>query len=80
MDYKETFLHVSKKESFRIIMAPVAHFDLELHQMKVKTAFLNGDLEEVYMTQPERFISAYNVDIVCILKMSICFTAVVYEV
>ena len=37
-------------------MALVAHFDLELHQMDVKTAFLNGDLhQEVYMDQPEGF-------------------------
>src|SRR3954464_12616733 len=50
VDYNETFSPVSCKDSFRIIMAPVAHFDLELHQMDVKTTFLNGDLEEnVYM-------------------------------
>ena len=37
-------------------MALVAHFDLELHQMDVKTAFLNGDLKEnVYMKQPKGF-------------------------
>ncbi|XP_068487137.1 uncharacterized protein [Phaseolus vulgaris] len=49
----ETFSPVSKKESFRIIMALVAHYDLKLHQMDVKTAFLNGDLEEhVYVDQP----------------------------
>jgi hypothetical protein len=56
IDYHETFSPVSKNDSFRIIMALVAHFDLELHQMNVKTAFLNGDLEEeVYMKQPEGF-------------------------
>jgi hypothetical protein len=56
IDYHETFPQVSKKDSFRIIMALVAHFDLELHQINVKTIFLNGDLEkEVYMKQPEGF-------------------------
>jgi hypothetical protein len=46
-----------KKDSFRIVMALVAHFDLELHHMDVKTAFLNGDLHKnVYMTQPDGFI------------------------
>jgi hypothetical protein len=40
VDYNETFSPVSCKDSFRIIMARVAHFDLELHQMDVKTAFL----------------------------------------
>ena len=37
-------------------MTLIAHFDLELHQMDIKTAFLNGDLhEEVYMDQLEGF-------------------------
>jgi hypothetical protein len=37
-------------------MALVAHYDLELHQMDVKTTFLNGDmLENVYMAQPKGF-------------------------
>jgi hypothetical protein len=32
------------------------HYDLELHQMDVKTSFLNGDLlENVYMAQPKGF-------------------------
>ena len=54
IDYNEIFSPVSCKDSFRIIMELVAHYDLELHQMDVKTAFLNGDLHEnVYMAQPK---------------------------
>jgi hypothetical protein len=56
IDYTEIFSPVSSKDSFRIIMALVAHYDLELHQMDVKTAFLNGNLQEnVYMAQPKGF-------------------------
>ena len=72
IDYKETFSPVSKKDSLRIILALVAHFDLELQQMDVKTAFLNGELEEeVYMKQPEEFSSSRGEHLVCKLKKSI---------
>ena len=38
-------------------MALVAYYDLELHQMDVKTTLLNGDLyENVYMAQPKGFV------------------------
>jgi hypothetical protein len=56
IDYTETFSPVSCKDSLRIIVVLVAHYDLELHQMDVKTTFLNGDLlENVYMAQPKDF-------------------------
>ena len=53
-------------------MALVAHYDLELHQMDVKTAFLNGDLEEnVYMAQPKGFVMEGKERMGCRLKKSI---------
>lgn len=72
IDFNETFSLVSTKESFRIAMALVAHFNLELHQMDVKTVFLNGDLnEEVYMQQPKGFVTSDNEHLVCKLRKSI---------
>ena len=53
-------------------MALVAHYDLELHQMDAKTAFLNDNLEkEVYMDQLEGFSIKGKEDMVCKLKRSI---------
>ncbi|RDX60362.1 hypothetical protein CR513_61497, partial [Mucuna pruriens] len=53
-------------------MALVAHFDLELHQMDVKTAFLNCDIDEtIYMMQTENFVSSESNYMVCKLKKSI---------
>ncbi|RVW53400.1 Retrovirus-related Pol polyprotein from transposon TNT 1-94 [Vitis vinifera] len=61
IDYRDTFSPVSKKDSLRIIMTLIAHFDLELHQMDVKTTFLNGKLDEdIYMEQPEGFAKKGN--------------------
>lgn len=72
IDFNETFSPVSTKDSFRIIMALVAHYDMELHQMDVKTAFLNGELEEIiYMKQPEGFVQTGKEEYVCKLKKSI---------
>ena len=53
-------------------MALVAHYDLELHQMNVKTVFLNGDIEEtIYMMQLENFVSGDSKSMVCKLNKSI---------
>jgi hypothetical protein len=56
------FSPVSTKDAFRVIMALTAHFNLELHQMDVKTAFLNGELyEDIFMQQPEGFSTGNQV-------------------
>ena len=53
-------------------MALVTHFDFDLHQMDVKTTFLNGNLkEEVYMKQPEGFSYSEGEHLVCKLNKSI---------
>jgi hypothetical protein len=72
IDFMETFSPVAKFTSVRIIGALTAYFDLELHQMDVKTAFLNGNLEEdIYMSQHDGFIEKGNQGKVCKLKRSI---------
>ena len=53
-------------------MTLVAHYDLELYHMDVKTTFLNGDLEEiVYMAQPKGFVMEEKERMGCRLKKSI---------
>jgi len=56
VDYNETFAPVAKFVSICCILALAAIEDMEIHQMDVKTAFLNVDLEEeIYMEQPKGF-------------------------
>jgi len=56
VDYNEPFAPVANFVSIRCILALATIEDMEIHQMDVKTAFLNGDLEEeICMEQPEGF-------------------------
>ncbi|KAM2527672.1 hypothetical protein TB1_024900 [Malus domestica] len=72
IDYEETFSHVAMIKSIRILLAIAAYHDYEIWQMDVKTAFLNGYLEEeLYMTQPEGFVSKSEKTKVCKLQRSI---------
>ena len=54
LDYFDTYSHVTRITSIRMLIAIAALYNLEIYQMDVKTIFLNGDLnEEIYMEQPE---------------------------
>eukprot|EP01018_Ginkgo_biloba_P040667 Gb_20537 [translate_table: standard] len=69
IDYQETFAPVAKMITIRVVIALAAQFQWELHQMDVKSAFLNGDLtEEVYMEQPPGFQVKGKESLVCRLK------------
>src|ERR1041385_8339264 len=46
VDYEETFSPVAMIKSIRILLAIAAYHDYEIWQMDVKTAFLNGNIEE----------------------------------
>src|SRR4051794_30822599 len=72
VNYEETFSPVAMIKSIRILLAIDAYHDYEIWQMDVKTAFLNGNIEEeLYMMQPEGFIDPRNVGKVCKLQRSI---------
>lgn len=72
VDYQEIFAPVVKHVSIRFILSAVTHFDMELQQMDVKTAFLHGNLDEfIVMEQPEGFVDKRYPDRVCRLKRSL---------
>ena len=53
VDYEETFAPVARYTSIRSIISIAAEMGWKIHQMDVKTAFLNGFIqEEVYIEQP----------------------------
>jgi Reverse transcriptase (RNA-dependent DNA polymerase) len=56
IDYDETFAPVAKFASLRTILALATEHDLEVHQMDVKSAYLNGELkEDIFMEPPPGF-------------------------
>jgi len=58
IDFEETFGPVARLEAIRIFLAYAAHKNFRVHQMDVKSAFLNGELqEEVYVKQPPGFVN-----------------------
>jgi hypothetical protein len=71
VDYDDTYAPVSGYTTLRSFLAVVAAQDLEMLQLDIKTAFLNGELEEVvYMRQPHGY-SIGPSNLVCRLHKAI---------
>ena len=58
IDYHETFSPTARVTSIRMLMQLAAQYDLTVHQMDVKTAYLNAPIDcELYVEQPEGFVT-----------------------
>ena len=58
--------------TIRTILSIIASSKWELHQMDVKSSFLNGDVKgDIYMQQPPGFISAESSSLICKLHKSL---------
>jgi hypothetical protein len=72
IDYEETFTPIARYTLIKTIIALAAKMKWKLHQMDVKTTFLNGVIEEeVYIEQPQGFEVEYRKTHVCKLKKSL---------
>ncbi|GJX13433.1 retrovirus-related pol polyprotein from transposon TNT 1-94 [Tanacetum coccineum] len=72
IDFEESFSLVARLEAIRIFIAFVAHMNMIVYQIDVKTVFLNGILrEEVYVSQPDGFVDPENPNHVYKLKKAL---------
>jgi len=72
IDYTETFALVARLEAIRLVLSYVVNHGIILYQMDVKSAFLNGVIEEeVYVKQPPSFEDLKHPDHVYKLKKSL---------
>jgi hypothetical protein len=70
-DFFDTYSQVARLTTIRVLLSLAASYGLTIHQMDVKTTFLNGELEEeIYMDQPKGFIANGQEGKVCkLLKL-----------
>ncbi|RVW97655.1 Retrovirus-related Pol polyprotein from transposon TNT 1-94 [Vitis vinifera] len=72
IDYEEIFAPVAKLNSIKVLLSVAVNLDWNLHQLDVKNAFLNGELEEeVYMKIPPSMETPENSGKVCKLRKSL---------
>jgi hypothetical protein len=71
-DFFDTYSPIARLTTIRVLLSLAGSHGLIIHQMDVKTAFLNGELEEeIYMDQPDRFIANGQEGMVCKLLKSL---------
>ena len=71
-DYDEVFAPVARYSAIRSLLALANARDWEIHQLDVKSAYLNGTIDtDIYTTQPEGFVDSSHPDYVCKLKRSL---------
>ena len=57
IDFEETYAPVAKLNTIRLLVSLATKYNWKIHQLDIKSAFLNGDLkEEVYLVHPEGFV------------------------
>lgn len=72
IDYNDTFAPVVRHSTLRLMIALAVKLGLRIDHLDIKTAFLNGYLNEtVYMEQPEGFIKKGNEQKICKLYRAI---------
>ena len=72
IDFDKTFALVSIMEAIRIFLAYACSRKIKFYQVDVKSAFMNGELEEeVYIEQPEGLLLSEKEDYVCRLKKAL---------
>lgn len=71
IDFEETFAPVARLEVIRMFLALSSFKKFKVFQMDVKSTFLNGDLEEVYIEQLDGFILGNDPNLVCRLKKAL---------
>ena len=56
-DFFDTYSPVARLTTIRALLSLATSYGLIVHQMDIKIAFLNGELdEEIYMDQPDGFV------------------------
>jgi hypothetical protein len=71
LDFGETYAPVARLEAIRILLAYACAHNIKLDQMDVKSAFLNGYINEVYVEQPLGFEDDKKLDHVYKLKKAL---------